>query len=258
MSKAPHIEARGLHLAYGSYKVMDDISFSIERGTIFIIMGGSGSGKSTLLKNMIGLVEPAAGEVLYSGKSFTKAGGKVRAALLRRVGVLFQGGALWSSMTLGENVALPLEMHTAHSAREIAELVSVKLALVGLRGFEDFYPAQLSGGMKKRAALARAIALDPEILFFDEPSAGLDPVTSKRLDDLILRLRDSLGCTVVVVTHELPSLFAIGDTALFLDAEHKRPTALGNPQELLDNPPNDNVRAFLTRSGAMPEGPRAN
>ena len=168
----------------------------------------------------------------------------------RRFGVLYQSGALWSSMTLAENVALPLGEYTGLSPREIREVVSLKLALVGLAGFEDFYPSEISGGMRKRAGLARAMALDPDILFFDEPSAGLDPLSSRRLDDLILELRDSLGATVVVVTHELASIFTIGDNSVFLDADTKTMLAVGHPKMLRDSSPEPTIRAFLRRGEA--------
>jgi len=243
------IEVRGLTMAYGDFVLMRELQFEVRRADVFVIMGGSGCGKSSLLRHMIGLHEPAAGEVLYRGESFTRADADARDVMLRRMGVLYQQGALWSSMTLAENVALPLGEYTDLSAKEIREVACLKLALVGLRGFEDFYPAQISGGMRKRAGLARAIALDPEVLFFDEPSAGLDPVSSRLLDDLILALRDSLGATVVVVTHELPSIFAIADDSVFLDAETRTMIARGNPHELLEHCPDPKVRRFLTRGG---------
>lgn len=249
MSDAPpRIELRNVELAYGSFVVMRHINAGIRRGEVFVIMGGSGCGKSTLLRAMIGLLTPTKGDVLYDGEALFS-GNTVPDDTARRFGVLFQGGALWSAMTLAENVALPLEQSTKLSPAEIRQVVRHKLALVGLKGFEDYLPAEVSGGMKKRAGLARAMALDPEILFFDEPSAGLDPLSSSRLDELILQLRDVLGTTVVVVTHELESIFAIADTALFLDAATRTPTALGNPHELVKNPPNPAVRAFLTRGG---------
>ena len=244
-----HIEISHLDMAYGSFVVMRDLNFKVKRGEVMIIMGGSGCGKSTLLKHLIGLMEPAGGDILYDGKSFVDASYQENLAQVRKFGVLYQGGALWSSMTLAENVALPLEEYTELSTKEIADLGSYKLSLVGLKGFEKFYPSEISGGMRKRAGLARAMALDPEILFFDEPSAGLDPISSRRLDDLILQLRDSLGTTVVVVTHELQSIFAISDNAIFLDVEEKTMTAQGNPNEMLESPPNRNVYEFLTRGG---------
>jgi phospholipid/cholesterol/gamma-HCH transport system ATP-binding protein len=200
---------------------------------------------------MIGLLEPARGEILYRGQSFWQADQATRNTLLRGFGVLYQNGALWSSMTLAENIAFPLQEYTTLTEKEIQEIISLKLSLVGLRGFEGFYPSEISGGMRKRAALARALALDPEVLFFDEPSAGLDPLSSRRLDDLILELRDSLGTTIVVVTHELESIFMIGDLAVFLDTETRTMTALDNPRLLRDDPPNENVRRFLTRSSSL-------
>jgi phospholipid/cholesterol/gamma-HCH transport system ATP-binding protein len=246
---APAIEVRDLEMRYGSYVVMRDITFKVADGQVFIIMGGSGCGKSTLLKCLIGLKEVTHGEVLYHGQSFSKATQEEREQLQRTFGVLYQSGALWSSRTLAENVALPLEEYTQLSAKEIRELASLKLSLVGLKGFEDFYPSEISGGMRKRAGLARAMALDPATLFFDEPSAGLDPISSRRLDDLILQLRDSLGTTVVVVTHELASIFAIADTAIFLDAETKRMIVQGDPKELVKPGVSDpKVRTFLLRA----------
>ena len=241
------IEIQNLTMAYGSYVVMRDITARVKPGSVFVIMGNSGSGKSTLLRHMIGLQRPAQGEVLYDGRSFWRLDDEARRAQLRKYGVLFQSGALWSSMTLAENVALPLVEYTDWSASEQEDIVRLKLALVGLSGFEGYYPAEISGGMRKRAGLARAMALDPEILFFDEPSAGLDPISSRNLDQLILELRDSLGTTVVVVTHELASIFMIADDAIFLDAETRTMRVQGNPRELLKHSPDMKLRAFLTR-----------
>jgi phospholipid/cholesterol/gamma-HCH transport system ATP-binding protein len=243
----PRILVNNLTMAYGSFVIQRDLRFMIQPGEIFIIMGGSGCGKSTLLRHLIGLLHPASGEVFYDGESFWTAAPEDRERMTRRFGVLYQSGALWSSMTLAENVALPLGEYTDLSPREIRDVVSLKLALVGLAGFEDFYPAEISGGMRKRAGLARAMALDPDILFFDEPSAGLDPLSSRRLDDLILELRDSLGATVVVVTHELASIFTIGDNGVFLDPETKTMLAVGNPKTLRDTSADAKIRAFLTR-----------
>ena len=220
-------------MAYGSFVLMRDINFTVAAGEIMVIMGGSGCGKSTLLKYLIGLKEVEKGEIFYRGRSFSKAAPEEQEEMQRTFGVLYQGGALWSSLTLAENVALPLEQYADLAAKELMEIVSMKLALVGLKGFEEFYPSEISGGMRKRAGLARAMALDPALLFFDEPSAGLDPITSRRLDELILRIRDSLGTTIVVVTHELPSIFTIADTSIFLDAETKTVIAHGNPKELV-------------------------
>jgi len=243
---AAEIEVQALTMAYGEYVVQRDISFRVERGEIFVIMGDSGCGKSTLMRHMIGLNRPAAGEVYYGGAAFWATPDVEREAFKRRFGVLYQYAALFSSMTLEENVSLPLVEHARLTAGEAREVARLKLALVGLAGFEDHYPAEISGGMKKRAGLARAMALDPEILYFDEPSAGLDPLSSRRLDDLILELRDSLGTTVVLVTHELPSILELGDSAVFLDAERKTMTAQGKPSELKDSP-DPKVRAFMSR-----------
>jgi phospholipid/cholesterol/gamma-HCH transport system ATP-binding protein len=247
LGPAPHIRVEHLTMAYGTFVIMRDLTFTVRRGAVFIIMGGSGSGKSTLLRHLIGLNEPAAGRVLYGDEDFTGASPDVRERMLQRFGVLYQSGALFSSMTLLQNVMLPLGEYTDLRPDEMREVATLKLALVGLRGFEDYYPSQISGGMQKRAGLARAIALDPEVLFFDEPSAGLDPVTSRRLDDLILELRDSLGATIVVVTHELASIFAIGDDCVFLDPESRTMIATGSPKELLAHSTDPRVREFLTR-----------
>ncbi len=235
-----------LTMAYGDYVVMRDLDFSVKRGEIFFIIGGSGCGKSTLLRHMIGLAKPAEGRILYRGEDFSGATEERRLEILREFGILYQGGALWSSMTLSENIALPLTEFSGISERAAAEIADLKLALVGLNGFGGFYPSEISGGMAKRAGLARAIALDPLVLFFDEPSAGLDPVSSHRLDRLILQMRDSLGATVVVVSHELASIFAIADRAVFLDAKSKTQGAIGSPRELLERGPKD-VRVFLNR-----------
>jgi len=243
----PRIAVKDLTVAYSDFVVQRDLDFTVAPGEVFVIMGGSGCGKTTLLRHMIGLHRPARGDVAYDGGSFWDADEETRETMQRRFGVLYQGGALLTSMTLGENVALPLGQFTDLTPAEIRDVVALKLALVGLAGFEDFYPAELSGGMIKRAGLARAMALDPDILFLDEPSAGLDPVTSSRLDDLILELRESLGCTFVVVSHELPSIFAIADTAVFLDPEARTMTALGDPRRLLAESTDSAVRAFLTR-----------
>src|SRR5437762_5323709 len=247
MEKRPRIEVRALDMIYGDRVIQRDLNFAVEPGDIFVIMGPSGSGKSTLLRGMIGLVPPARGDVYYDDASFWTAGESGQQRILRRVGVLYQEGALWSSMTLAENVALPIEQFTDLPPATIRELASLKLALVGLAGFEEFYPSEISGGMRKRAGLARAMALDPDILFFDEPSAGLDPISSKLLDDLILELRDSLGATVVIVTHELASIFAIAGNCVFLDAETKTMIATGNPRDLLEHSADPKVRRFLTR-----------
>src|SRR5215467_4584246 len=241
------IEIRDLTMAFGSFVVMRDISAKIRQAEIFIIMGGSGCGKSTLLRHMIGLKAPAKGDIFYDGESFWQASDEARQQKLRTFGVLFQSGALWSSMTLEENVGLPLGEYTDLSPGEVRDIARLKLALVGLKGFEEFYPAEISGGMCKRAGLARAMALDPDILFFDEPSAGLDPISSRNLDELILQLRDSLGATFVVVTHELQSIFAIADNSVFLDTHTRTMRAQGKPRELLEHSTDAYVREFLTR-----------
>ncbi len=241
------ITVQDLTIAYGEVVIQRDVNFTVNRGDIFIVMGASGCGKSSLLRHMVGLQEPARGDVLYEGESFWQADDETRLRLMRRFGVLFQSGALWSSMTVGENIALPLQEYTDLSEKRIREVVSLKLALVGLAGFEDYYPNALSGGMQKRAGLARAMALDPDILFFDEPSAGLDPISSRHLDDLILELRESLGATVIVVTHELASILAIGNNSVFLDADTKTLLATGHPQKLLAESPIPSVQKFLRR-----------
>jgi phospholipid/cholesterol/gamma-HCH transport system ATP-binding protein len=240
-------------MGFGSYVLARELSFEVRRGEVFVIMGGSGSGKSTLLRHFLGLQEPLGGEILYYGERFTSAEEDDRTRMLRRCGTLFQSGALWSSMTLAENVAVPLEEFTELSPKEIRDVVALKLALVGLRGFEEYYPSEISGGMQKRAGLARAMALDPDVLYFDEPSAGLDPVSSTLLDRLLLELRDSLGATIVVVTHELDSIFTIGTDSIFLDAESRTMIARGNPRELRDHAEHPTVRRFLNR-GRDPAG----
>jgi phospholipid/cholesterol/gamma-HCH transport system ATP-binding protein len=243
-----------LTLAYDSYTVLDGVEFSVNQGDVFIIMGGNGCGKSTLLKFMIGLKEPVKGRVLYHDVSFWDADAAERNRILKQVGILYQKNALWSSMTLAENVALPLEEYTQLNERQISEIVSFKLSLVGLHGFEKLFPSELSGGMQKRAALARAMALDPEILFFDEPSAGLDPINARLLDDLILELNDSLKTTVVVITHDLESIFAIGSRSIFLDPDAKTIVASGNPRKLLEESRDPRVQAFLTRGNTVWNG----
>ncbi len=245
-----HITATDLTMAYGDFLIQKDLNFEVKRGDVFIIMGGSGCGKSTLLKIMIGLKSPATGDVYYDGEPFWSSSLAEREASKRKFGTLFQSGALWSSMTLAENIGLALRLYTDISEAEIREVAAYKLMLVGLAGFEDYYPNEISGGMKKRAGLARAMALDPEILFFDEPSAGLDPISAKLLDDLILELRDSLGTTVVIVTHELASIFAIGNNSVFLDPVTKTQLATGDPKHLRDHHENFEVRNFLQRGEA--------
>lgn len=245
----PYISVRDLTMAYGSHVLMRDMTFSVNQGDVFVIMGASGSGKSTLLRHLIGLNQPAHGSVYYRAENFTSADSSQRERILRNVGILFQGGALWSAMTLSENVGLLLEEYTDLTPAQIRQVASLKLALVGLRGFEDYYPSEISGGMQKRAGLARAMALDPDILFFDEPSAGLDPISARRLDELILQLRDSLGITAVVVSHDLASIFAIGTNSIYLDVSSQAITASGPPAELLARTEDSTLRSFLTRGG---------
>lgn len=249
-SAAPaHITVRELSLGYGSLVVLHDLNFAVRRGDIFIVMGPSGCGKSTLLNALVGLREPLGGEIFYGEVNFTRAGAEERRGLLQRVGVLFQSGALWSSMTLAENVGLPLSEFTRLRPAEIREVVSAKLALVGLRGFENYYPAEISGGMRTRAGLARALALDPEILFFDEPTAALDPISARRLNDLIVELRDGLGATFVVVTHDLATIFRVGTNSVFLDPAARTMIAAGDPRRLRAECPDPRVRLFLGSAG---------
>lgn len=243
----PHIEVRDLTMAYGSFVLMRDLNFTINKGDVFVIMGGSGCGKSTLLRHLIGLKEPAKGDILHAGRSFTLATPAEREMMLRNFGVMYQSGALWSSLTLAENVALPLEQYTKLGKASIREIVAYKLSLVGLSGFEEFYPAEISGGMCKRAGIARAMALDPDVLFLDEPSAGLDPLSARRLDEMILHLRDNLDTTIVVVTHELASIFAIANNSVFLDVATRTQGATGDPRVMRDSCPNADIRLFLNR-----------
>src|SRR3984893_18134248 len=237
-----------LTLAFGTRVVQSNITFSIRRGSIFALMGGSGSGKSTVLRSMFGLLPPLNGAVLVDGEDYWAADERRQAQLSRKFGVLFHSAALWSSLTVGENVALPLQMLTELDDRAIAELVRLKLSLVGMAEAESKLPAALSGGMRKRAGLARALALDPDILFFDEPSAGLDPITSQRLDELIIELRDGLGATVILVSHELPSLLAICDDGVLRDAEAKTAIGHGAPRRLRDTSTDPTIQAFMRRS----------
>lgn len=245
---SPFISVRDLSIGYGSRIVQQGLTFDIHKNDIFFIIGGSGCGKTTLLKHMIGLIEPRAGTVLYEGVDFYQSAEEIQLNLLKRWGITFQTGALFSSMTLGENVSLPLQLYTDLSEKQIAETVAFKLALVGLAGFEEFYPAELSGGMQKRAGLARAIALDPQLLFFDEPSAGLDPISSLRLDQLILQICDALDSTVIIVSHELPSILSIGTNSVFLDAQAKTMLDAGDPKILAAQSTQPKVRQFLNRA----------
>ena len=246
-TSTPIIEARDLTVGYGSYVVQKDLNFTINRQDVFIIMGPSGCGKSTLLRVLVGLLQPTKGQVLYRGQDFWAGTESERQKLLSGVGLLFQSGALWSSMTLAENVALPLQRYTKLSSAEIREQTSLKLALVGLAGFEDYYPSEISGGMRKRAGLARALAMDPEIVFFDEPSAGLDPVSAALLDELILELKENMGMTVVVVTHDLDSIFTIGNNSVFLDAATHTMITGGDPHVLRCDQAHPDIVRFLNR-----------
>jgi phospholipid/cholesterol/gamma-HCH transport system ATP-binding protein len=241
------IGVAGLECRYGDTVVLTGVSFAVQEGELFFVIGGSGCGKSTLLRHLVGLMKPVRGTVSYFGENFTDADLAARRNLLKTFGVLYQNGALWSSMTLRENVALPLEQYTTLDRRERDEIVSLKLAQVGLAGYEDFFPSELSGGMRKRAGLARALALDPRIVFFDEPSAGLDPVTSRNLDNLVLQIRETLGTTMVIVSHELASIFALADRVIMLDHEARGIIAEGRPRELAASNDDPRVREFLTR-----------
>lgn len=251
------IEVRDLSLAFGSKVIQQNVSFDLKRGSIFAVMGGSGCGKSTLLKSMIGLLRPSSGQILVEQEDYWAQNNRRRTELNHRFGVLFQSAALWSSMTVGENVALPMEMFTKLQPEVIRRLVELKLGFVGMEQAIDLMPSEISGGMRKRAGLARAIALDPDILFFDEPSAGLDPITSARLDDLILSLRDGLGATIVIVSHELPSLFKIADDGIFLDAKTHTPIARGAPRDLRDHCTIPEVMAFMNREANIPSASEA-
>jgi phospholipid/cholesterol/gamma-HCH transport system ATP-binding protein len=246
------IDVAGLTAGYDGSVVLRDVSFTVQPGEIFFIIGGSGCGKSTLLRHIVGLNPPKAGTVSFFGQPFSQADTASRRARLKTFGVLFQSGALWSSLTLRQNVALPLEEYTTLGRREIDDIANFKLAQVGLAGFEDYFPSEISGGMKKRAGLARALALDPAIVFFDEPSAGLDPVTSRKLDELILQIRESFGTTIVVVSHELASIFGIADRVIMLDRSAQGIIAEGKPRELALNSADPRVSEFLRRGDVLP------
>lgn len=241
------IKVKDLTIGYGKVTVLKELNFEVMRGEIFVILGGSGCGKSTLLKHLIGLYSPMRGDILLRGQSLAKATPEELNTLMRSFGVTYQGGALFGSRTLLENVMLPLEEFTSMKRSEREELARGKLQQVDLLGFEDYYPAAISGGMRKRAGLARAMALDPDLLFFDEPSAGLDPISSADLDALILKLREEHGTTVLIVTHELDSIFSVADRCIMLDKNHKGIVASGKPRELRDNSANPWVTEFMNR-----------
>ena len=242
------IEAIDLTLGYGDFILLDNINFSVKKGEIFAILGGSGCGKSTTLKHMIGLYPPLKGDILINGSSIVNASSNEKDQIMKQFGVLYQSGALFSSLSLEENIAMPIQQFTNLAPEVISAISQFKLSLVGLEGFEDFTPSEISGGMKKRAGLARAMALDPDILFFDEPSAGLDPISSADLDKLILELREATGKTMIIVTHELDSIFTVADRVIILDKESKGIIAEGNPKELREKSKIPWVKEFLNRS----------
>ena len=249
----PAVEVTGLECGYDDTVILKDVSFTVARGEIFFVIGGSGCGKSTLLRHLVGLNPPRKGEVKFLGAPFSAADAATRRAQQKNFGLLFQSGALWSSLTLRQNVALPLEEYTTLNRREISELAALKLGQVGLAGYEDYFPAEISGGMKKRAGLARALALDPAILFFDEPSAGLDPVTSRKLDELIVEIRELFGTTIVVVSHELASIYDIADRVIMLEKQAQGIVAEGAPKALATTSNDPRVKEFLTRgTGRIP------
>jgi len=247
MGRNAIIQVRDLVAGYGDQVILKDLSFDVYEGEIFVILGGSGCGKSTLLKHLIGLIPPISGQVVIDGKDLTNGDEEIHQQVLRKIGILYQSGALLGSMSIAENVALPILEYTSLSPAHVATLVTMKLNLVDLGGYERYLPSEISGGMKKRAGLARAMALNPKILFFDEPSAGLDPVTSAELDNLIIHLNKSFGTTMVIVTHELQSIFTVAQRVVMLDKISKGIIAEGDPKFLRDHSRNHFVRRFFNR-----------
>ena len=258
MSREVAIDARNLTIGYGDNILLKNADYQVTKGKIFVIMGGSGCGKSTMLRVLTGILPPQKGKVIIGGINIVTASPAKMHNLRQNTGILYQSGALFSSMTLAENIMLPLQQYSGYSSATMRDIARLKLALVGLAGFDDFYPSEISGGMKKRAGLARALALNPKIVYFDEPSAGLDPISSHNLDNLIIEINRVLGATIVVVTHELASIFAIADDSIFLDAESKTILAHGNPKELLKHPPNEKVYEFLTRGKEIKNAKKTN
>ncbi len=247
MGKEPIIQVENLVAQYGEDVILDHVSFEVFTGEIFVVLGGSGCGKSTLLRHMIGLETPSSGNVTIDKVNITTCDDHARYDVLRKIGVLFQSSALIGSMTLAENIALPILEYTSLSKSAIEKIVSLKLTMVDLNGYENYFPSELSGGMKKRAGLARALALNPKILFLDEPTAGLDPITSAEIDELVLHINKSIDATMVIVTHELDSIFMIAQRVIMLDKQTKGVIAQGNPEDLKENSLNPLVRQFFNR-----------
>lgn len=247
MSKKKIIEVKNLSVEYDGRTILDNVSFDIFDGEIFVIVGGSGCGKSTLMRQIIGLETPNNGSILVDGQEFVNAKGKTREKILQKFGVMFQSGGMFASMDVGENISLPIESYTETDKERISELVDIYLSAVGLRGYENYLPSELSGGMKKRAAIARALALNPQILCFDEPSSGLDPITAASIDDLIRNINETLETTIIVVTHDLSSILNISDRIIMLDKNTKGIIAEGTPNELKSDKNNEYVYKFFNR-----------
>ena len=250
MEKHKIIQVRDLIVGYGTDIILENISFDVLEGEIFIVLGGSGCGKSTLLKHLIGLSSPLSGQIRIDGEDISNCNETTFKKILRKIGVLYQSTALFGSMTIAENVSLPIKEYTDLPQKSVDTLVKMKLNMVNLKGYENHLPSEISGGMRKRAGLARAMALNPKILFFDEPSAGLDPVISVELDNLIIHLNKSLGTTMVIVTHELQSIFNVAHRIIMLDKQTKGIIAEGNPMHLKDHSENPFVRNFFNRKSA--------